>query len=1617
MATDISKDWTLAGMDNPLTIQHALLTRFENETGYAIVDNNNPASVLMEGFASMASAQMKMMDETVRPAIYPARAVTTADLFKHISDYDYVDVFSSPATATIVLVVEKNFILTHSVPVPDPNNPGKNKDYVKMTIPRSTQIHLGDHTFGLYYPIEIRSSIKSGRFTVVYQDHDINGNLANNPLKTLETNVLDFEFREFNGHKLAYINIPVYQFKISGHDLVLSGTAGFKTKIAYSDSFYALRVWADVLTNFGHDSTEEDKYERKELELAVSGQVYDPTSPTVVFTPDEEDKEVTIEVPYVYFMENRIQGTMHVDIYTTEGELNYQVPFNTDETCVIDMFSNISPDEEDMYNATYYAEPFRAMPALRAFPTSSIINGGSNGLDFEQIRQRVIKGVNTTVLQTPDDIDAYFASYGYTATLYRDGITDRIFIVHTTVVDEDGVIAGMDTIPTVFDFSKINEYSTIVKASDSVFTILPSTLYKFDDKKRICVPLTDIERNELENKSAEDKVNEFNKNIFTLSPFHLQVNTANRYPTTISYDMLQVKRLARTFIAARDEQYGLALNTVNLDVYPREGDVADRYRMTFRVARVGFGDEVPVIEGSADSQAEKKIRVLIGLKNDDGEFRWAEAQHVNTEYGDSENATNEIFELILTPNYVFHQANNDHTFQMAFWDHSTFTDFFMKTEVRILLMMKNNIVIEGDDIENDDGTVTPGRVIRFEGEPHLKNVNPDATNFTSGKVILPTSKEVNMTAEAAFADYVCVTEQKSIVQFGSPIDELDQRINLTYSEAVYQTHKTTKFRTIENDIYATDDLGNILIDTRYEPAEGEFKKGYLYFSDANGENQLTDYNIGDTIPSGVFVKIVGAKKLHSRGTLTCMTVGKEDAIVPNKYTKSNYMLDGITIQPGDAIDPIDLDEETMDEAIDKGTTLAINNAPVVPRFTFKTTSEDSSVPTGTFELCNAYTMRPISSLENVWALMGKGHEEVDGNLVSNCVVESVNALDFVLNSLAVEEEAKDTPHPLNELDYENYPVGTFLLLIGDRSEPETIQIGTIGSDSEDKTSYTRLYYKFGKANDESSWFCIAQGDSPASMKSFVHEAARETSYDVTGDTTVVEGKVYYKELGGKMVVVVDAQHNDNPNEKGWHEYNERNPKFYGFAYVVRTKTGVKNEDPALDTVKKNHYVAFLTNISYKKTDYTYSVTTDEKAIVTKEYFIDTGEESYRPTTIEDFAADGSFLDQVYYERKVAEATYEIPDFSRFEKAAWEAHTKFDNEVPSTESKVLEGREYCYKEKAAAEKGYTKWVDIHDPVAGANLSDYVNLDLDTADGKLYYKTKYTETSDDYFGWEQMGNRWPWEVDTWKLILTKQDNSDPEEPREIPYIAKDEHLSLKSDYERSHRYWEYSYDQVILNEKGKPLEDYEKDRFIQYTIDMLQMDAKLGRVTTVKEDTTLGSNFGDDGPKAHRYPTTVVSVLRTHFDNVGRARNTMFTNTRLFFEPVKSLGYADFNVGNNEIRELPLDITMKFRLHVTYDAYEDDILLENMRSEIIKIIDRSINEGYVNCAEIARKIIDETDGAVKYVDILGINGDQDLQTMRPVEKNVRPHLKHILVVGSDGATIDVDRGLTIDAVVNE
>ena len=544
--SDSIDNWTLQGLKNPQLLQSLILDRFEASTDgkYAIVDGNNVAAFLIESFSSIAAKSIQKIDDSVLPAAYPSRAVSMTDLYKHLSDYDYLGMFASPSTCSILLIVEKDYLMQHAT---DVVNEDGSVLYKKVIIPQTARFKIGSYNFGLYYPIEIRVSSQTGLFTVLYDTS------VKNPLHILDQNVLECNFRKHDTMNLAYIKIPVYQFNTTTSVEPLVNGTGYRRVIPYTDKFYALKVTGEV-----HDPA-TDTWSEQEYQLALSGRSYNPEKPTVVFTVDPSNNQVILEIPYVYFTENRIRGNIRVDIYTTSGYLNYQIPDSTEELVGLDFFS-IPLDTE----VQKFVEPFRTMPTLAALPITMKIIGGTDGMSYADLRRKIVTDAfGDKTLQTPADVDSYFRNEGYITSLFKDGITDRIFNAHVVLRNSDDAIVAAGSVDTLIDMKTLTENNTrtIIPCDDMTYTILPSTRYRFDRTRGICVPLTDLELDTLNGLSAADKVAAFNNNIYVLSPFHLQVSLKDKYPSTATYDMSDADIESREYLTSRDVPQQLSLNT------------------------------------------------------------------------------------------------------------------------------------------------------------------------------------------------------------------------------------------------------------------------------------------------------------------------------------------------------------------------------------------------------------------------------------------------------------------------------------------------------------------------------------------------------------------------------------------------------------------------------------------------------------------------------------------------------------------------------------------------------------------------------------------------------------------------------------------------------------------------------------------------------------------------------------------------------------------------------------------------------------------------------------------------------------------------------------------------
>lgn len=1460
MANANSTDWTLGGLDNPLKVQAALLNRFESETGSVIVDTNNPACVIMEGMASLTAGCVRKIEDTVRPAIYPARANTAVDLYKHLSDYDYVDIFASPSNTVIVAVLDKNYVINNSIPVPGTS-------YSKMVIPSTTRFTIGDHSFGIYYPIQIVSNTNTGRFTVMY-DRSVT-----NPLNTLSTTSLEYEERSYNDSKLIYIMIPVYQFEVSTYTFSIVSGTGFKETIPYTNKFYALRCITQVLQNPGHDDNEDDVWKEEELNLCVSGQVYDPETPTMVFTPDLANNTVTLELPYVYLTNGLVRGNTRVIIYTTEGAINYTIPAETMEDTRIDMFSQLSSDEE----ATY-VEPFRKMSGLTVFPNGTNIIGGSDGMSYDTLRSRVITDtLRSKTLQTPDDITAYFENQGYVATLLRDGVTDRVFVAHSNVVNENNEVISADEIGTIFDLrdGAIGDYNTIVKTSPGIYTILPSTIYKFDSDKGICEPLTTVARNNLLNMRSSEKVSTLNSANYTISPFHLQVNTSDKYPSTITYDMSNAKFRAQSLEATRTDPGVSCMLQFNVGTLKTiKGDPKDFYRYTVKMSRIGLND-VDAVVTSGDMVNTANFRCIIAFKNISGTYYFAEAKWV------SRTDDMDIFEMDIPSDYRFKQVNGTHTVSLWIPNNASSKgeegDFPLTCETRIIFLARGVLSALGNVSNSNRALVTD-----FTNTSNIENLN----------------------------EYYAMSETKIILRFGQVVNELDQRINLTYGETKYKTYDTTKFLTLTQPQYTLDERGQLVVDIGYhitkdirpdtektyynKSTDAAGKVTYVSLTldktnfDFNTDEFKWEFKSNKTYYEKTTDGSVNINTEYPAGTMLCLTktlpesVTLNDATAPDFYG-CHYMYedeDGVEHTGVLAPDTALVDEE------DNPRVFSITDAPIIPTFTVKDahlSSEGDSIALGSYQLLNSKNKKTgLSSENDVWTRTGNDPAIAAG---SHNTFRVYDALSYVWKNQFNRKDTKqviDAAKSTTPLKGVLAPTGTFILVNNDCSgyEEGVVEITPI-SHRDIVTPITKMYYCYDAKTSSNivtacSWVCVAQGQDQAGMW-----------------TTI--------------------EHNAAPTNKL--------RKSYGYVYV-----GDMSAKSTNDTVYTQTFVSFLNTTDYKG--------------------------------------------------------YTVPSFEKFS-------VEYESPETTSPDDPIDTKNLYYIATDGSD-------DLQECDVTSNNAILTVGDITLAQGQHVVVCKPVPGG----AWTNHVNKWPWDTKVWYIVDTDVLTL-PGQSFQCQRYSVDTSFNALFDNSRIGKYCEYTSNQYELDGNGELQEADGGSRYIQYLISMVQLDARP-MFTTANQLTET-------------YPSSVNSILRTHFDNLGEAKNRMFTNTRLYWAPLHSLGLASFRRTSDETIKIPLDINIRFRIYVDAATAKDSLLIKNIKSSLVALVDKYMSNETFSCIEVANAAREELGDIIKHIDVLGINGDTTLQTLTSVDEGVRCHLGHTLELLDDGTTIDINRALSLDVVI--
>lgn len=382
---------------NPAAIQRGIMASLNaiNNGTVSIVDATNPFVFCLEQSSVNAAAAMQQAAALTR-RLYPAAATTINDLYLHMADTDYVDIFALPTTANFTLMINQQQLLNALVADPVTG-------IMQVIIPRNTVFYATTIPFSIQYPIIIRQ-LAHGGLQIVYDATEVS------PLQILSTNVISYTIlNDPTGVPYITFSVPTQQFDIVELINDVNSTGGFTTIVPFTAEFYYCRVYGS-----NPDGT------WKELQVTYTEMVYDPAIPTAVISV--ANGQATVTIPVVYITTGLISGKVRIDVYETQGPMTQLLGNYVANDFTADfMFL-------DQNDASIFVAAFTSITGIATY-SQDTTTGGRLALTFEQLQTRVINSAigPRNIPITPSQIQTTLLDYGYTLVKNIDTITNRIY--------------------------------------------------------------------------------------------------------------------------------------------------------------------------------------------------------------------------------------------------------------------------------------------------------------------------------------------------------------------------------------------------------------------------------------------------------------------------------------------------------------------------------------------------------------------------------------------------------------------------------------------------------------------------------------------------------------------------------------------------------------------------------------------------------------------------------------------------------------------------------------------------------------------------------------------------------------------------------------------------------------------------------------------------------------------------------------------------------------------------------------------------------------------------------------------------------------------------------------
>lgn len=1612
--SETATEKTLQLFANPLLIQDKQLSLFEERVfgGRSVLDGNNVFTFGLEMGATMTANIVNEMTNCFS-SLYPARAQTMADLYRHMSDYDYIDMFSTPSSTTIELMFDRDYLI---------NNAPQDADDVsfnRVVIPEFSVFTIGEHQFGIHYPIEIRirKAYKTDGKTIDYDNtlfQCVWDTTTVNPLYRLTSNVLEHRMYHQEGLNMLCISIPVYQFTVTTFKDDSVSSTGFVKRYPYLNRFYAIRVF--------HYQNEQ----WVEMSETLSDVIYNPSIPTANVKVLSDIHMVEVSIPQVYFTNNMIGNRIMCLLYTTEGELDIDI-----RNYKADQFSASFLVDDKVVDDTYSAF-LKRIPTLQVIPLNSRISNGSNGKTFAQMKNRVVNTIGgDDLLVTPQQISAHITDMGFNVYKYIDNITQRIYIASRVITDSNkNVIAAGEFMTTITsDMLKKagydKEYNTIRVIDDlstnndaHEYLVMPDTIFKYDSITDSMIPLSRYEvKHLLQDSTTEEMIEYLNSDTYTWTPFHVKISTTDDLPIAGVYDLLEPNISNLTFSGENT-----STNT-QVSMYGHNiqhlGKGTEGYRLMISLYKTSDLSNIKVYD---DVTAKENIVVILRTKSSDETPIFLKGEY----YGENADGKDLIRFDIKTD---YRLQSNDTIDSTAF----TQINEYASGPSRCYLPLNHKY-----------------ELLFFA----KKDLVPGEEAMAVSNSIADIPKEVKS------LDMVWLATQTIDIELGKPVSSLKSNMFVTIQGEKYNTYDTTTFATYISDVFkryevnvtdadgtehfagdfVLDENGDLIIEkyagdiiiTPNEDAvvggrgpayqinriskdsngDDVTEKEILYLDSdqmtANAEvtNSWNPYRVYQDWPYRTYEERVldsNGNILHEVGDLVLTDTGlpiydttkdsdadgkpdKEWKAIYTGYKKLNTdgtfsTVYGSIVKVNDLMKSLLTQIETPDELGNYPLKLDVSNDRV--RGYTKTEASDGTV---------TYTLEPAINGGYIFVEDDSTNSvEIPKYLVSRNEQDGTCSMSlFTARPDEVWCAIYRRDVDASNFDYTQYLTENELCQFYERYD---VIVENYGSTAKKTSDYLQLIDDFNVDSDvadkllkfRAPWIKLIEAESYDDIKTYyTHRQLLNFNDDliIYGETENTDS--LYDTVGYPGVAGLGYIQSRSLNKNMIQKYSKQ-------ADGIRAADGdtsyrliwVDSYDPALDTTCMVYDDRNLPVALVEAADIPAGKTRGAllwgahggSASGSKHYLVASGPSleycyekvmsynTYSGLVYECSVKDTSAQALATLNAK-AETTYKM-EFV-YDKLIEGLRIEFktvtgESYIPTTESEFNRiCSEYFDKLPTIATYVSIVSVDTTDTIS----TDQVDLNLSSVDWNLY-------------------SYWPWESANWMTMDGKNVNSS-----NVTMMLN----TTDSDARILHAYGEIQLDEsglaVVHNDDNK--------RKLIYHVDMLHCDYKL----LESEETEYIDHRSD-----------VQELLRSYFELLDATKPQLLERTELYYAPVRSMGTGMFKGANGDTIEHPLEITVTLRLHVAASFGASEANKETIRNNVLTILEQHISSGSISCAVLANEIRNQLSDTVLYVDVLGINGNPDVQTLisdEPSKSAVR--LKSVLTLDKDGK-VSVEKGLTI------